>query len=128
MRETIRFPPDDNAIRLSSNGPDLMDQPLQQKRLKRELRLADLVLMQVLLIVGLSWTGAVAVEGSTHVFLWLAGILLFYLPLAAVVILLSRAIPIEGGAYQWIKAGVSPFAGTWRSGTMLSIPSSSAGQ
>jgi amino acid transporter len=88
-----------------------MDAPQQQKQLKRELRLADLVLMQVLLIVGLSWTGAVAVEGSTHVFLWLAGILLFYLPLAVVVILLSRAIPIEGGAYQWVKAGVSPFAG-----------------
>src|SRR5215471_18773216 len=88
-----------------------MDEPLQQKRLKRELRLTDLVLMQVLLIVGLSWTGAVAVEGATHVFLWLAGILLFYMPLAAVVILLSRAIPIEGGGYQWIKAGLSPFAG-----------------
>src|SRR5215472_221938 len=88
-----------------------MDAPQQQKQLKRELRLTDLVLMQVLLIVGLSWTGAVAVEGSTHVFLWLAGILLFYLPLGAVVILLSRAIPIEGGAYQWVKTGISPFAG-----------------
>jgi glutamate:GABA antiporter len=88
-----------------------MDQPQQEKQLKRELRLGDLVLMQVLLIVGLNWTGTVAVEGSTHVFLWLAGILLFYLPLAAVVILLSRAIPIEGGAYQWIKSGLSPFAG-----------------
>jgi len=88
-----------------------MDQPLQQKQLKRELRLADLVLMQVLLIFSVGWTGTVAVQGSTHVFLWLAGILLFYLPLAAVVILLSRAIPIEGGAYQWIKAGLSPFAG-----------------
>jgi hypothetical protein len=31
-----------------------MEEPLQQRRLKRELRLADLVLMQVLLIVGLA--------------------------------------------------------------------------
>ena len=88
-----------------------MDQPAQQHQLKRELRLVDLALMQVGLIVGLSWTGSVAVEGSTHVFLWLAGILLFYMPLGATVIVLSRAIPIEGGAYQWIKTGISPFAG-----------------
>jgi len=88
-----------------------MDQPVQEKSLKRELRLVDLVLLQVLLVVGLTWTGFVAPEGSTHVFLWVAGILLFYLPLAAVVILLSRSIPIEGGGYQWIKTGLSPFAG-----------------
>src|SRR5215471_6981920 len=88
-----------------------MDQPAQQHQLKRELRLVDLALMQVGLIVGLSWTESVAVEGSTHVFLWLAGILLFYMPLGATVIVLSRAIPIEGGAYQWIKTGISPFAG-----------------
>lgn len=88
-----------------------MEEPVQQRRLKRELRLVDLVLMQVLLIMGLAWVGTVGVEGSTHVFLWLAGIVLFYLPLGAVVIALSREIPIEGGAYQWVKAGISPFAG-----------------
>jgi amino acid transporter len=79
--------------------------------LKRELRLPDLVLLQVLLIVGLTWIGNAAVQGSTHVLLWLAGILLFYVPLGMVVIHLSRAIPAEGGAYQWVKAGISPFAG-----------------
>jgi amino acid transporter len=88
-----------------------MDQPVQERALKRELRLADLILMQVLLIVGLGWIGSVAEEGSTHVLIWIAGILLFYLPLGAVVILLSRAMPIEGGAYQWVKAGISPFGG-----------------
>jgi len=88
-----------------------MDQTNEQHGLKRELRLTDLVLLQVLLIVGLSWVGSAAKEGSTHVLLWLAGILFFYLPLGAVVILLSRAIPVEGGAYQWVKAGISPFAG-----------------
>jgi len=83
----------------------------EQHGLKRELRLADLVLLQVVLIVGLGWIGSAAKEGSTHVLLWVAGILFFYLPLGAVVILLSRAIPVEGGAYQWVKAGISPFAG-----------------
>jgi glutamate:GABA antiporter len=87
------------------------DQTSEPHGLKRELRLIDLVLLQVLLVVGLSWVGSAAKQGSTHVVLWLAGILFFYLPLGAVVILLSRAIPVEGGTYQWVKAGISPFAG-----------------
>jgi hypothetical protein len=45
------------------------------------------------------------------VVLWLLPILLFYLPLAAVVMKPSRSLPIEGGVYQWVKAGFSPFAG-----------------
>src|SRR5690349_18433570 len=80
-------------------------------QLKRELRLTDLVLMQVILIVGLGWIGSAGKEGSTHAGLWLMGIVFFYLPLAAVVMVLSRAIPAEGGVYQWVKAGISPFAG-----------------
>lgn len=82
-----------------------------QHGLKRELSLRDLVLLQVLLVVGLAWIGTAAEQGSTHVLLWLAGIVFFYLPLATVVILLGRAIPVEGGTYQWVKAGISPFAG-----------------
>jgi amino acid transporter len=36
---------------------------------------------------------------------------LFYLPQGAIVIWLSRVIPLEGGVYQWVKQGFSPFAG-----------------
>ena len=79
--------------------------------LKRELRLTDLVFLQVILIVGLGWVGSAAKEGSTHAMLWLAGIVFFYLPLGVVVVALSRAIPVEGGTYQWVRAGISPFAG-----------------
>jgi amino acid transporter len=82
-----------------------------QHSLMRELRLGDLILMQVLLILGFSWIGSAAEQGATHAFLWVAGIVFFYLPLAAVVMHLSRAIPVEGGSYQWIKAGFSPLAG-----------------
>jgi amino acid transporter len=82
-----------------------------QHSLKRELRLGDLVLMQVLLILGFTWIGSAAEQGATHAFLWVAGILFLYLPLAGVVMHLSRAIPVEGGSYQWIKAGLSPLAG-----------------
>jgi glutamate:GABA antiporter len=79
--------------------------------LKQSLRLRDLVSIQIVVIVWLGWTGFAAKQGATQMVLWLVAILLFYLPLAAVVMKLSRALPIEGGIYQWIKEGVSPFAG-----------------
>jgi amino acid transporter len=37
--------------------------------------------------------------------------LLFYVPLAAVVIHLNRLMPLEGGLYQWAKFGFNPFMG-----------------
>lgn len=79
--------------------------------LKKELKLRDLVLMQVLLIVALNSVGYAAKQGPSQVVLWLLAMLFFYVPLAVVVIRLSRAIPIEGGVYQWVKEGISPFAG-----------------
>jgi amino acid transporter len=79
--------------------------------LRRQLRLRDLVPMQVVLIVWLGWTGFSAKQGTSQITLWLLAIMLFYLPLAAVLIKLSRAIPLEGGVYQWVKEGISPFAG-----------------
>ena len=79
--------------------------------LKRELRLRDLAFMQVTLIFSLGWVGYAAKQGSTHLALWLIAVFAFYLPLAAVVMKLSRTIPEEGGVYQWAKQGLSPFAG-----------------
>src|SRR5271157_3237635 len=83
----------------------------QSASLKRELRLPDLVLLQVLLIVGLPWIGYAAKLGGAHVALWLAAIAFFYFPLAGTVIYLSRRLPLEGGIYQWTKIGLGPFAG-----------------
>jgi amino acid transporter len=79
--------------------------------LKPELKLWDLILLQVLLVVGLNLTGFAAKLGPSQLLLWFLAIGLFYLPQAAVVMKLSRAIPVEGGVYQWVKEGISPFAG-----------------
>src|SRR5579863_10570732 len=79
--------------------------------LKRELKLRDLVPMQIVLIFSLIWSGFAAKQGSSQIALWFIAIVLFYLPLAAVVMKLSRAVPVEGGVYQWVKTGLSPFAG-----------------
>jgi amino acid transporter len=79
--------------------------------LKKPLGLRDLVLTQILFVVGSSWVGAAAKLGQAHLFFWLLAILLFYIPQAAVVIYLNRRMPLEGGLYQWAKLGFSEFAG-----------------
>jgi len=40
--------------------------------LKKELRLRDLVPMQILLVVGVTWAGIAARQGSTHPVMWMA--------------------------------------------------------
>ena len=59
--------------------------------LKKPLGLRDLVLTQILFVVGSSWVGTAAKLGQAHLFFWLLAILLFYIPQAAVVIYLSRS-------------------------------------
>jgi len=78
---------------------------------KKELGLTDLVLTQVLFIVGLSWIGVAAKQGPSHVVLWLLAMILFYVPSAAVVTYLNRIMPLEGGLYQWAKLGGSELLG-----------------
>jgi len=77
--------------------------------LKKELGLKDLVLTQILFMVGLGWVGVAAEIGRAHVFYWVLAIIVFYIPLAAVVIYLNRMMPFEGGLYQWAKLGFNGF-------------------
>src|SRR5271165_3658015 len=79
--------------------------------LRKELGLGDLILAQILYVVGSGWTGTAARLGEQHLVFWLAAIVLFYLPLAAVIIHLNRTWPLEGGLYQWAKLGFNEFAG-----------------
>ena len=61
---------------------------------RKELGLSDLVLTQILFIVGLPWVGVAAKQGPSHVVLWILAALLFYIPSALVVIYLNRAMPL----------------------------------
>jgi amino acid transporter len=83
----------------------------RSESLKKPLDLFDLVLTQILFVVGSSWVGAAAKLGQAHLFFWLLAILLFYIPQAAVVIYLSNQMPLEGGIYQWAKLAFNEFAG-----------------
>src|SRR5512143_3879277 len=71
--------------------------------LRKELGVRDLALTQILFIIGLTWIGVAGKLGPSHVVLWLAAAVLFYLPLTAVVIWLNQLMPLEGGLYQWAK-------------------------
>lgn len=79
----------------------------QSSHLRQELALSDLVLTQILYVVGLSWVGAAAKLRTSQVPFWLGAMALFYLPQAAVVVYLSRRFPLEGGLYQWAKLGLN---------------------
>jgi glutamate:GABA antiporter len=76
---------------------------LQSGELKKELRLGDLVLSQILYIMAFTWLAPAARLGASHVIAWLPAVLLFYIPSGIVVLHLNREMPLEGGLYQWAK-------------------------
>lgn len=84
---------------------------LKSGELKKELRLIDLVGIQILNIVGLFWVGTAGKLGSSHVMFWLPAVLLFYVPSGIVVAHLVKEMPLEGGLYQWAKLRFSPALG-----------------
>src|SRR2546429_9254789 len=77
--------------------------------LKKELGLFDLVLIQIVFVVGTVWVGWAAKLGNSQMVFWLLAIITFYLPLAAVVIFINRLAPLEGGLYQWAKVAFNDF-------------------
>jgi amino acid transporter len=77
--------------------------------LKKELGLFDLVLSQVVFVVGTFWVGWAARLGNEQNVFWILAIVTFYLPLAAAVIFLNRLMPLEGGLYQWTKLAFNEF-------------------
>ena len=77
--------------------------------LKKELGLFDLVLTQIVFVVGTIWVGHAAKLGHEQNVFWILAIITFYLPLAAAVIFLNRLAPLEGGLYQWAKIAFNDF-------------------
>ncbi len=67
--------------------------------------------MQIMYVVGSAWVGTAAKLGTSHTIFWLMAIASFYLPQAAVVIYLTRLMPLEGGLYQWTSIALGRFAG-----------------
>ncbi|HSY90788.1 MAG TPA: APC family permease [Candidatus Binatus sp.] len=79
--------------------------------LRKELRLFDLVLAQILIIIVPEFFGTAVKAGNSHVALWIFAIVLFFIPHAFVVAHLNRLIPLEGGLYEWARIGFNDRVG-----------------
>ena len=85
--------------------------PTPEASLHRQLRLRDLVLTQVLCVVGSSWVGIAAGLGRAQALTWIAAMILFYVPMAVSVIYLNREMPLEGGLYVWARTAFGDLGG-----------------
>ena len=79
--------------------------------LRRQLGLRDLVLTQILCVVGSTWVGVAAGLGRAQTVMWIAAMLVFYVPMAASVIGLNREMPLEGGLYVWAHRAFGDLGG-----------------
>ena len=110
----------------SASAPEQTSDP----RLHRVLGLRDLIPMQILIVLGVSWTGTAAHQSGTQVAFWVLGALTLFLPVAAVIQYCVRIWPYEGGVYQWTKHAFGPFAGflsAWNLGAWVLLLGSSIG-
>lgn len=71
--------------------------------LHRALGLRDLVLFNLVAVVGLRWLATAAKSGPSALALWLLAAVFFFVPQGLVVTELSSRFPQEGGIYQWTK-------------------------
>ena len=72
-------------------------------QLERVLTLRDLVLFNLVAVVGITWVATAAKAGPSSLTLWLLAALLFFIPQGLAVIQLSSSYPEEGGIYAWTK-------------------------
>src|SRR5262247_768629 len=93
----------------TTNTSRTVDVEARSAVFKKELGLFDLVLTQVVFVVGTFWVGWAARLGNEQNVFWILAIVTFYLPLAAAVIFLNRLMPLEGGLYQWSKLAFNDF-------------------
>ncbi len=90
---------------------ELPDTAPNSHALVRQMRLRDLVLAQILTVVGSSWVGIAAGLGRAQLVAWLISFALFYIPMAVAVFYLNREMPLEGGLYVWARRAFGEAAG-----------------
>jgi amino acid transporter len=88
---------------LSTNSNGAPDDAGNNHHLRRQLNLRDLVLSQVLTVVGSSWVGLAAGLGHAQTLVWIFAFAVFYAPMAVAVFYLNREMPLEGGLYVWAR-------------------------
>jgi glutamate:GABA antiporter len=77
----------------------------------RAMRLRDVVLMNVVAVVGLRWIARGARTGPASVTLWILAWIAFFIPLAIAVSRLAEKYPDQGGVYVWTRRAFGPSHG-----------------
>lgn len=72
-------------------------------QLVRALKLRDLVLLNLVAVLGLRHLGVAAKAGPVTLTLWALAAVFFFVPLGLAVIELSSRFPNSGGIYDWTK-------------------------
>lgn len=84
---------------------------MSEHRFIRALGLLDVILMNIVSVVGLRWIARGARAGPASVTLWILACLAFFVPLAAAVSELSSRQPEQGGLYAWTRRAFGPVHG-----------------
>ncbi len=84
---------------------------MNERPLEKALGVRDVVLLNVVAIVGLRWVALAAAGGNSSVVLWFGALLLFFIPQAFAVIELTSRIPEQGGIYRWSEVAFGDFHG-----------------
>ena len=72
-------------------------------RFIKALGLRDVVLMNIVAVVGMRWIARGARTGPPSVTLWVLAWIAFFVPLAIAVSALARKYPDQGGVYAWVR-------------------------
>lgn len=72
-------------------------------RFIKALSLRDVVLMNIVAVVGMRWIARGARTGPPSVTLWILAWIAFFVPLALAVSALARKYPEQGGVYAWVR-------------------------
>ncbi len=80
-------------------------------RLPRVMGFWDVLLFNIVTVLGPRWIAAAAHNGTSSISLWFLAALLFFVPTALVIAELSTRFPQEGGLYAWSKDAFGEFHG-----------------
>jgi glutamate:GABA antiporter len=80
-------------------------------KLPRVMGFWDVLLFNIVTVLGPRWIAAAAHNGTSSISLWFLAALLFFVPTALVIAELSPRFPQEGGLYAWAKDAFGEFHG-----------------
>ena len=80
-------------------------------QLRRELGFWDVLLFNIVAVLGPRWVAAAAHNGTPSISLWILAAILFFMPTAFILVELSTRFPSEGGLYIWTREAFGDFHG-----------------